>query len=194
MTEEPTGPTPPEEPAPEAAVMPRWVPVAIGVILVTMAALAVITGVRYRENTLVDLVRPRSGVSREQASAPPGEPEPGASRIGAGIPQANEPVEGGSYAEITGGAQGVTSVARMWARRGMQVKAEPSDAVVYVNDVPVGRAVEFDSEDEIYDFAEPGSYNVRIDAPGFRERRFVVTATETVADEVAQIEVKLEKQ
>lgn len=194
MTEQPTAPMPPEEPAPEAAVMPRWVPVAIGIILVTMAALAVITGLRYRDNTLVDLVRPRSDAHRQQASAPPGEPEPGASRIGAGIPAANDPVESGSRAEITGGSEGVSSVVRMWARRGMQVKAEPSDAVVYVNDVPVGRAVEFDSEDEIYDFAEPGSYNVRIDAPGFRERRFVVTSTEAVADEVARIEVKLEKQ
>lgn len=193
MTEQSTAPGGPEEQPPDAPVMPRWVPVAIGVILVAMAALAVITGLRYRDNTLVDLVRPRSNVPRSSESAPPGELEPGASRIGAAVPQANAPVSGDARAEITGGSAGITSVVRVWARRGMQVQADPSDAVVYVNDVPVGRAVEFDSEDEVYDFAEPGSYNVRVEAPGFRERRFVVTAADNAPDEVARIEVKLQR-
>jgi hypothetical protein len=194
MTEEPTPAGPREDRGPETSPMPRWVPVAIGVILVSMGALAVITGLRYRDNTLVGLIRPRTDLPRATAVAPPGEPEPGASRIGGAVPQANEPVEGETRAQISGGPGGVSATVRMWARRGMLIKAEPSDAVVSVNGVPVGAAREFDSVDEIYDFAEPGSYDVLIEAPGYKGRRFVVTAAESAPEEISRIEVKLEKQ
>ena len=151
--------TPPEHRAekddliPTPDLMPRWVPVAIGVILVSLAALAVITGLRYRDNTLVNIVKPRRTVQRVSAPAPPGEPEPGASLVlsgnyGSNVPAANPASDG------------------MSARRGMKIIVTPNDAVVYVNDVPVGQASQFDSDDEIYDFAAPGSYTVRLTAPG----------------------------
>ncbi|HUP47428.1 MAG TPA: PEGA domain-containing protein [Thermoanaerobaculia bacterium] len=199
MTEEPHAQPPPQEPPPDPDPMPRWVPVAIGVVLVTLATLAVVTGLRYRENTLVDMVRPRGEPPRADAPAPPGEPEAGASRLfsgrgGANVPPAHEPVGGDSRAEISGGPAGITAVVRMRARRGMQVRAEPSDAVVYVNEVPVGRAREFDSPDEVYDFAEPGSYSVRIAAPGFRDRHFLVTATDDAVQDVVRIEARLERE
>jgi hypothetical protein len=66
--------------------------------------------------------------------------------------------------------------------------------VVYVNDVAIGQAAQFDSEDEEYDFAAPGSYTVRLIAPGYKERDFIITASDNAKDEVARIEVKLEKQ
>lgn len=184
---------------PEQPIMPRWVPIVIGVVLVTIAALAVITGSRYRENTLVRMVTSRQTMPRATAPAPPGEPEPGASRVisgneGGHVPTANEPVAGGSRAEVTGGPGGVNAVVRMWARRGMQVTVEPADALVYINDVQIGEARQFDSEDEAYDFAAPGSYTVRLVAPGYKERQYVVTASDDAADEVAHIEARLDKQ
>jgi hypothetical protein len=182
-------------PPPPPEQMPKWIPVLIGVVLVALASLAVITGVRYRDNTLVNMVKARRTQQRAPAPAPPGEPEAGASLMFPGdSPQANEPVEGPSQAEISGTGSSVTAVVRMWARRGMQIKVAPADAVVYVNDVAVGQATQFDSENEIYDFAEPGSYDVKLRAPGFRERHFIVTAAGDAQEEVARIDVKLEKQ
>ncbi len=185
------------EPDDEAVPMPRWVPIAIGVVLVTLAALAVITGMRYRDQTLVRIVQPRHRVVRTNAPAPPGEPEPGASLMFSGdanVPQAHEPVTGPTKAEIAGGREGVTGVLRLTARRGLRTNVTPPDAVVYVNDIAIGQASQFDSQDEEYDFAAPGSYTIRLIAPGYKERGFIVTAAENAADEVAKIDVKLEKQ
>ena len=185
--------TDPEEPQPEPAVMPRWVPVAIGLVLVTLAALAVVTGLRYRDDTLVGMVESRREV-RRSAAAPPGEPEPGASRMVSGnssVPSANAALEGRTRATVSGGPGGVSAVVRMHARRGMMVKASPADAVVYVNEVPVGHARELDSEDEVYDFPAAGSYQVRVEAPGFEERAFIVSVDENAEREVALIDVKL---
>ena len=183
-----------DDPAP----MPRWVPIAIGVVLVTLAALAVLTGLRYRDQTLVRIVQPHQRVMRTTAPAPPGEPEPGASLMfpgdAANVPPAREPIAGSSHAEITGGPNGVNGVPRLWARRGLRTNVTPPDAVVYVNDVAIGQASQFDSEDEEYDFAAPGSYMVRFVAPGYKERLFLVTAADSASQEVARIEVKLAKQ
>lgn len=192
---------PPERPQPHqppTAEMPRWVPVTIGVILVTLAGLAVITGLQYRDQTLVKMVRPHAQ-PRSTAPAPPGEPEPGASLMfpgdaGANIPAANEPVQDSARAEIRGGPGGVTAVVRIWARRGMQLNVKPSDAVVYVNSVAIGQAAQFDSENEEYDFAAPGSYTVRLVAPGFKERQYVVTVADNARQEVAKIDATLDKQ
>ncbi len=186
-----------EVPPPPPEEIPRWVPVLIGVVLVALASFAVITGLRYRDNTLVSIVNPRGTRQRTPSPAPPGEPEAGASLVmsgdsGANVPQANEPVSGPSRAEVTGGPSGVNAVVRMWARRGMQVKAEPADAVVSVNNVVVGQASQFDSEDEIYDFPAAGSYNVKLHADGFMDRHYVVTASNEADAEVARIEAKLE--
>ena len=189
----------PADPAPERDLMPSWVPIVIGVVLVTLAGLAVLTGLRYRENTLVGIIKPRQ--ARPTAPAPPGEPEPGASRVfpgaeGANVPTANAPIDVDEpRADISGGPEGVTAVVRIWARRGMQFIAEPRDTVVYVNDMAVGLAREFDSGgEEVYDFPEAGSYNVRLDAPGYKPRHFVVTASDEAPQDIARIKVALEKE
>ena len=182
-------------PPPPPEQMPRWVPVLIGVVLVALASLAVITGMRYRDNTLVRIVESRRTASRAPAAAPPGEPEAGASLVFPGEPpQANEPVENSTGAEISGDAGGVNAIIRLAARRGMLIKAVPGDAIVYVNDVAVGQATQFDSENEVYDFAEPGSYDVKLRAPGFKDRHFIVTASDDAAQELAKLEAKLDKQ
>lgn len=166
---------PHDRPAP----LPRWVPIVIGVVLVTIASLAVITGLRYRDQTLVQMVKPRAMHPRSMGAAPPGEPEAGASLVSAGVPAANEPEEDGQP---------------MTARRGLQVKVTPDDALVYINNVPVGMASQFDSENEIYDFAAPGSYTVRLVAPGFKERQYIITVQDAAKEEIARIAAKLEKQ
>ena len=169
----------------ESTAMPRWVPLAIGVVLVTLAALAVITGLRYRDQTLVHIVQQRPRTVRPAAPAPPGEPEPGASLIFPGesnVPTARESVAGASGAM------------RLSARRGMRTEINPPDAVVYVNDVAIGQASQFNSDTEEYDFAAPGSYTVRLVAPGYKERTFVVTAAENAKQEVATITATLDRQ
>lgn len=177
--------------------MPRWVPVLIGLVLVSLAALAVYTGLRYRESgTLTSQVEPGARAPREGA-APPGEPGAGASLVLPGsdadnTPSANEAVQGSSRAVITGGAGGVQTTVRMWASRGMLLRVTPPSSMIYVNDLPIGEATQFDTEDEVYDFAAPGSYNVRIVAPGGAERTFVVTATDEAERPIAVIEAKLE--
>lgn len=183
---------------PEAAPMPRWVPVAIGVVLVALAALAVMTGLRYREGTLVQMVPSRT--ERTATSpAPPGEPEAGASLVlhgenGQNIPNANEPVSGDARAVVTGGPDGVSATVRTWARRGVVFEVEPGDAMLYVNDMPIGEARQFDSMDEAYELPHAGSYTVRIVADGYRERQFIVTAADDAQQDVARLRVTLEKQ
>jgi hypothetical protein len=195
--EEPVTAPAPEHPE-EREALPRWVPVTIGAVLVTLATLAVITGLRYRNPTLVNIINARQDTQRPSAPAPPGEPEPGASLVfsghGANAPIANEAIENGSRADINGGAGGVSTILKLWARRGMKMNVTPKDTLVYVNDMPVGTVAQLDSDDEIYDFAEPGSYTVKLVAPGHTERQFIVTASETARDEVATVVAKLDKQ
>jgi hypothetical protein len=176
-----------------APPMPRWVPLLIGVLLVLIAALAVWTGIRYRHPTLANgIVKSRRPPRPMTGAGPPGEPEPGSSLILPGdAPTASAPVAGRTRVEITGGgAQGVNAVMRLWARRGMSVNATPDDAMVYVNDTPIGSASQWTG---VYEFAQPGSYTVRIVAPGYREQMFVVTAAENAQQEVAAINAKLER-
>jgi hypothetical protein len=206
----PAGPEPPVPPSeegehrhethdlPEPMVFPRWVPVLIGVVLLAMAALAVFTGLRYRTRTFTSIVRPQRTPAPTRASAPPGEPEAGASLVlpgesGDNAPAAHPAVTGRSRAVITNEGGTVNSTVRIWARRGMILDVVPPDTVVYVNELPVGQASQFNSTDEIYDFPAAGSYNVRLSAPGFKDRQFVVTASETAKEEIARISVKLEK-
>lgn len=201
MSEIPPVTNPPESPehGPEEATLPAWVPLLIGAILVAMAGLAVYTGLRYRNNTLVSIVKPRRQVPHPTAAAPPGEPEAGASLIfpgssGDNAPAARPPVSGSSRAIVTGTGGAIDATVRIWARRGMQLTVTPDDAVVYVNDVAVGQAKQFNTSDEIYDFPAAGSYNVRLVAPGYKDRAFVVTATDSAKSEIARINTKLEKQ
>jgi hypothetical protein len=179
--------------------MPKWVPVLIGIVLVLLAAFAVMTGLRYRDDgTLSAHLQPDRQQARRNAPAPPGEPEAGASLVlpgatGENIPAANAPVAGDSRAVISGGPGGVTGTMRIWARRGMVLEVTPDDALVYVNDMPIGTVRQFNSMDEVYDFAAPGSYTVKLVAPGHRERQYVVTASEDAEQDVVKISAKLER-
>jgi hypothetical protein len=199
---EPRTPEPPQLSGPEpdggyepaSPGMPRWVPVLIGALLVVLAALAVFTGLRYRNsNTMSEHVQPRREPS--QVFAPPGEPGAGSSRVMHGeadvAPNANEPVTGQARAVITGGPGGVQSTVRIWAKRGMVLEVTPPDAMVYVNGLLIGQASQFDTTDEIYDFAEAGSYTVRILAPSGKEKTFIVTAANDAEQDVARIAAKL---
>lgn len=199
MTEQP--PDASRDPAsePPAAPLPRWVPVLIGVVLVIFGALAVFTGWRNRQDTLVRHVE-RNNETREErprasVAAPPGEPDAGSSLVFPGnAPNANPAVSGPSRATMEGGPGGVTATMRLWARRGMVTNVLPEDAVVYVNDLAIGQVTQFNTMDEVYDFAAPGSYTVRLVAPGYREQQFVVTASDDAKQEIARISAKLEKQ
>jgi len=176
--------------------MPRWVPVLIGAILVLIAGFAVYTGLRDRdENTLLGQVRPRSDRSRA-TPAPPGEPGAGASLVmhgaqGENTPEASAAVEGQARAVVTGGPGGVNAVVRVWARRGMVLNVLPEDAVVYVNDVPIGQVSQLNTMDEAYEFAAAGSYTVKIVSPQGATKTYVVTASEDAKQDVARISAKL---
>ena len=191
-----TEPIPDPEPQEPEPAMPRWIPLLIGAVLVVLAALAVYTGLRYRdENTMAQHVRPRS--SRATAPAPPGEPGAGASLVlhgdsGDNTPMANAPVKGQARAVISGGGPaGVTATVRIWARRGMVLNVLPEDTMVYVNDLPIGEVNQFNSADEVYDFAEPGSYTVKLVAPNGKTKTYIITAADDAKQEVARISEKL---
>jgi hypothetical protein len=198
MSEPPVEP-PRERQAHEEPHLPRWVPALIGAVLVIIAAFAVYTGLRYRNPTLADgIIRPkRTPATATMGGGPPGEPGPGASLVfpgesGDNAPTASEAVTGRARATISGGGTGgVTAAVRLWARRGMNTNVVPDDAMIYINDLPIGEAKQFNAPDEVYDFPAPGSYTVRVIAPGYKERVFVVTAAENAQDEVARIDVKL---
>jgi len=184
----------------DAPLMPRWVPGVIGIVLVAMAALAVYTGLRYRNPTLVNgVVKSRRPARAMTGGAgPPGEPEPGSSLVFPGdaadnAPTASDPVAGRARAEITGTGHGITSVVRIWARRGMMTNVVPDDAMVSVNDLVIGQAKQFDKPDEIYDFPAPGSYTIHISAPGYKDQQFIVTVADDAKQEIAKLDVKLAK-
>ena len=191
--------SPRERHSPEEPHLPRWVPALIGVVLVILAALAVYTGLRYRNPTLADgIIRPkRANTAATGGGGPPGEPGPGASLVfpgesGDNAPTASDAVTGRARATISGGGTGgVTGSVRLWARRGMLANVVPDDAMIYINDLPIGEAKQFNTPDEVYDFPAPGSYTVRVVAPGYKDRVFVVTAADNAQDEVARIDVKL---
>ena len=191
MTEVP--PPTEEAPPPEAEPLPQWIPVLIGAVLVALAGLALFTGLRYRQNTLVSIVHPRRAVPLSNTPAPPGEPEAGASLIFDGnAPDAHPPVAAGqSRAIVTGTGNAVESNVLIHARRGMTMNIVPDDAVIYVNDVAIGQAKQF--ANQAYEFATPGSYVIRVIAPGFRDRTFTVTVAENAPNEIARIEAKLAK-
>jgi len=182
VTEEDLEPPPPP--------LPGWVPVLIGGVLVVLAALAVFTGLRYRQNTLVNIVKPPRTMPQSNTQAPSGEPEAGGSLIFDGnAPAAHPPVAGRTRATITGTGSDVESNVRITARRGMVVTAVPDDAIVYVNDMAVGQAKQLATQ--AYEFAAPGSYTIRVTAPGFRDRVYTVTVAENASVEVARIEARL---
>ena len=194
-----TEPTPEDDErdlGPPPAAFPRWVPVLIGVVLVAIAALAVYTGLRYRNSgTMTEHVGVNESARTRQTTAPGGEPGAGASLVlPENTPTANAPVTGDARAVITGGgAGGVQSSIRIWARRGMVLNVLPEDAMVFVNDLPIGYVRQFNTMEEVYDFAEPGSYTVRVVAPDGREKTYVVTATNEARQDVARISARLQE-
>ncbi len=190
MTEQNAEPSEPEQPEP--SLMPRWVPLLIGVVLVTLAGLAVYTGLRYRDDdTILEHVRPQK--TRASAPAPTGEPGAGSSLMFPdNTPIANAPVSGTARTEIRGGPGGIRTAERLWARRGVVFNVLPDDTLIYINDLPIGQVRQFNSVNEVYDFAEPGSYNVKLVAPKGAERMFVVTAADDAQQEIARISLKLE--
>jgi hypothetical protein len=183
---------------PEPSPMPPWVPTLIGVVLVALAALAVWTGVRYRNPPLAGgVVKATKRVPRATTGGGvPGEPEPGSSLMFPGdTPNANAPVSGRARAEISGGGtQGINTTMRTWARRGIIFHVVPEDAIVAINGVVIGEARQFSGPNEDYDFPAPGSYTVHITAAGYRDQTFVVTAAENARDELAKIDVKMTRQ
>ena len=176
----------------ETPVMPSWVPISIGLVLVTIAGLAVYTGIRYQNETLVDrIIKPHRN-TRTPANPPAGSTLVFPGEGSESTPDAREPVPARTRAEITGGgANAVTATLRMTARRGMLTRVFPEDTMVFVNDVAIGEAQQHNSQDEAWDFPSPGSYTVRFVAPGYEERVFVVTVSENAKSELAVIDARL---
>lgn len=200
--------TPPESARPQAksqadlalqeddkvTVMPWWVPVVIASVLLVLASLAVYTGMRYRAQTLVRVVHPQSPPASSRTPAPPGEPEPGASLVYPGqagdtTPAARPPVQGRARSVITGTGGNIESVPRIWARRGLVLAGDPPDALLYVNDVPIGHASQFGRQP--YEFPQPGSYTIRLSAPGSTDKTAIVTVDEKAKNEIARIQYTL---
>jgi hypothetical protein len=195
-----SGEPPREHREPDAEqLMPAWVPTLIGAILVAMAALAVYTGLRYRAPALTTaVIRTRRQPRVVSSGGAPGEPEAGASLAFPGegadnTPAAHEAVTGHARAAITGTGTNITSMVRLTARRGLLTNVVPPDAMISVNDVVIGEASQFDSPNEIYDFAAPGSYTIHISAPGYKDQQFVVTVGASAKQEIARLDVKLAK-
>jgi hypothetical protein len=167
-----------QQPAPDQAGLPRWVPTLIGIVLVVMAGLAVYTGIRFRNPTLANGIIKNRRPPRMTGGGPPGEPEPGASLV---FPE-NAPTAGGPV---------VAGAIQMSARRGLITNVMPEDAMVYVNGVAIGEARQFNTVDKVYDFPAEGPYTVRIVATGFKEAQYVVTASENAKLEIARIDARL---
>src|SRR5439155_9973706 len=164
-TQTPAGEPPRERHPHEQPLLPTWVPTVIGVILVIMAALAVYTGIRFRNPTLANgIIKSRRPPRAMTGGGPPGEPEPGASLV---FPE-NAP---------TAGPPAVVGAQQLTARRGMITNVLPDDAMVYVNGVAIGEVRQFNTADEVYDFPAEGSYTVRLIAPGHKEAQYVITVS-----------------
>ncbi len=180
----------------DALVMPKWVPVAIGLVLVTMAALAVWTGLRFRNPPLVNgIIRMKRPARSITGGGAPGEPGPGASIVLPGeednTPSPNAPITSRARAEITGTGSSVNGMMHLTARRGLTINATPDDAMILINDTPLGTANQLRWP---YEFAAPGGYTVKIDAPGFKEQQFIVTASDNATPEVVTVNAVLQKQ
>src|SRR6266446_5796823 len=167
--------------ADDGPIMPRWVPAAIGAMLVIMAALAVYTGLRYRNPPLANgIIRIRRPVRPMTGGGAPGEPGPGGSLVlpgesGDNAPSPNSPITSRSRAEINGSRGAIATTLHLTARRGMTLSVVPEDAMIFVNDTPVGTAIQLRAP---YEFPAPGSYTVRIAAPGYKEQQVIVTASD----------------
>jgi hypothetical protein len=188
-----------EDDLPEPMKMPPWVPIAIALILIVMASLAIWTGLHYRDQPFAHQLTRTSSRAAQQVG-PPGEPEPGASRIqhgqyGETVPSPNAMTDEASKVQISGGgATPLTQVIRLQASRGLLVDIVPEDAVVYVNNQAIGSAKQFSTADDLYEFADQGSFDVRISAPGYRDLQYVIASSPTASEEVAVIRAAMVKE
>jgi len=207
----PTGegePSPESAPEPSPAFeekpleLPGWVAPALALALVAIAAMAVWTGFRPRSRTETKLVFTEPAVVQsttmpEDSGGAPGSPEAGASRVvqgesGGEVPPASPLPEGElPRATIAGNAAGVIPTTSFEVRRGIAFDADRPDAIVYVNDVPIGDAGQFAAKDQPYEFAQEGTFTVRVVAKDGAEARFVVVATASAETSVAMIRVRL---
>lgn len=184
---------------PPPARLPKWVPILIGSVLVMMAAAALWTGVKYRNEAFRPVVElPKRSLPTSGIGAP-GEPTPGASRVAHGaagdtIPEPN-PVPAGETSKYTisntGGS--ILATTRITASRGMLLDIKPPTALVYVNDSAIGEARQFSTPDSLYEFAEQGNYTVRIVEEGFTDLEYVITSAENAKTEIAVIQAELQK-
>lgn len=192
--------TPPEDDEPDRMiVLPSWVPVTIGILLVVIAGFAVYTGLRQPGTPTVSPAGPGleggAGAGSGLLGAP-GEPGAGGSLVqpgrngvvpGEAAPSADE----GARVTIRGGPEGVIPSIRTSVRRGIMIDVEPGDAMLWVNDELIGQVASFSSEQQVYEFPAEGEYIIRIAAPGHQEWEYVVTADESAELEVAIIELRL---
>lgn len=185
----------PESPA----SMPRWVPVLIGTVLVIIAALAVYTGIRYRGGPIGRAFDRAASTIIPSEGGPPGEPQAGASRVvhGGGGDTVPEPrpasdEENASKVVIRGGPEGVIPSIRLTAGRAMHVHVDPSTAMIYVNDQPIGLAEQFAGPD-LYEFPEEGEYTIRVVADGYEEIEYTVLVRQDAKSEIADIQATLRK-
>lgn len=200
----------PPEPSPETPALaeekplelPGWVAPAIGLALVAIAAMAVWTGFRPRTRSEPRIVVSQPAIAEsstmpEDSGGAPGDPGPGASRVvqsesGGEVPPANPLPEGElPRASIEGTAAGVTPTTSIEVRRGIAFDSNRTDAIVYVNDVPIGEVGQYAAKNQAYEFAQEGTFTVRVVAKDGTEARIVVVATAAAETEVAIIRVRL---
>jgi hypothetical protein len=189
-----------DQPAdPEPRGMPAWVPVLIGIVLVVIAALAVYTGIRYRGGPIGRAFDRATSSIMPSEGGPPGEPQPGASRVlhGGGGDHVPTPREAsgdgnGSAVVIRGGPEGVIPSIRLTAARAMHIHVDPPSALIYVNDQPVGTAEQF-SGDDLYEFPAEGEYTIRVVADGYEEIEYTVLVQQGARTEIADIQATLRK-
>jgi len=202
----PAGVAEPASPVEEQPiVLPVWVAPAIGLALVAIAGMAAWTGFRQRTSTDVkyvltgpQLTGPKTSMPDDSGGAP-GDPGPGASRLvqsetGGEVPRA-EPIPEGELprATIEGNAGGVVPTSSLEVRRGIAFDCDRPDAMVYVNDLPIGEAGQFAAKDQPYEFSQEGSFSVRVVAKDGTETRFTVVASAGAETDVKVIAVRLAK-
>lgn len=202
MTElPPESPAPQEAPAEERKVtMPKWVPVLIGAVLVLLASLAVYTGFTSKVRSFgTSLTRRNAQPQTAAASGPPGEPQPGASRVLHGASGENIPeptpmsADQGRQMRIVGSGDQVVSTLKLRSRRGFVLDVVPENADVYVNGQAIGNAGQFRREEQAYEFPAEGDYSVRLVADGYQEAEYLISADPGARDELARIKLRMVK-
>lgn len=186
MIEDPPGAEDDFEPSEPVVELPSWIPILLGVVLVTMAAFAVYTGMTHRGKPLARAVRhPVSTARRVVANVLPGDTDDPAPNPATSVTT--------SKMAIAGDGKSISSATILRAGRGMMIKAEPNTASVFVNERLIGTAAQFSRLDSIYEFPAEGSFSVRLMADGFEDAVYLVTVEPEADQEIAEIEVRLRR-